>query len=159
MPEPFSPELSDAILDMVSDGHSLRTTCEKLGLARRTVRSWLERNSEFAQQYESARKLHIDVHVDRMLDIAAGVSGSESNAQVQAAKLEIDTVKWIAGRLLPHRYGDRVALTGADGRDLIPEHAADTGKATTAFLMALKTLPTPPAALDYQPVSEGADDD
>jgi hypothetical protein len=136
MPEPFSPELSDAILDMVSDGHSLRTTCEKLGLARRTVRSWLERNSEFAQRYESARKLHIDVHVDRMLDIAAGVSGSESNAQVQAAKLEIDTVKWIAGRLLPHRYAERIAHTGADGKPLIPEGADDPQRIAAAFVAA-----------------------
>ena len=45
---------------------------------------------------------------------------------MQAARLQIDTVKWLAAKLLPERFGDKVTtpITGSDRRDLIPDPAA-----------------------------------
>jgi hypothetical protein len=108
MAEPYSGELADRICDLVSDGTSLRAACEKLGLERRTVRSWITRHREFAEAYDSARKLAIDGHVDGILELAASVGGTDSNAQVQAARLQIDSIRWLAAKLLPERFGDKI---------------------------------------------------
>src|SRR4051794_3541483 len=104
----FDQEAANAILDMVSDGISLRAACEKLDIPRRTVRSWLARTPEFAAAYDVARKVAIDDHVDGMLATATGVAGSDNNAAVQAAKLQIDTIKWLAAKMLPERFGDKM---------------------------------------------------
>jgi hypothetical protein len=118
----YSQELADEICDAVADGASLRSACEKLGLAHRTVRSWLERHPGFAEQYDRAKKLAVDDWVDQMREIAKSVEGSYSNAAVQAARLQIDTAKWVAAKLLPARFGDRIVteVSGPSGKDLMP---------------------------------------
>jgi hypothetical protein len=118
-PSTFDPDVADAILDIVADGGSLTAACTKRGIARRTVRSWLERNPEFAQKYETARKLGIDWHVDGLVETARRAEGKDA-AGVQAIRLEVDTIRWTAAKLLPSRYGDQLALTGKDGAALIP---------------------------------------
>ena len=34
---------------------------------------------------------------------------------VERARLQVDTRKWLLGKLYPHVYGDKLAVTGADG--------------------------------------------
>src|SRR3954454_22066923 len=101
----FDPEVAARLLDDVADGVSVTAACARHGVARRTFRSWLERDREFGEQYEAARKLGIDWHVDQMIELAERVEGSDSAAAVNAARLKIDTVKWISAKLLPARYG------------------------------------------------------
>jgi len=44
------------------------------------------------------------------------ISGDRSdNARVQACRLRIETKKWVASKMKPRKYGDKTALTGADG--------------------------------------------
>jgi hypothetical protein len=44
---------------------------------------------------------------DHMLEIADDVEGSDSVAAVSAAKLRIETRKWIASKLKPSKYGEK----------------------------------------------------
>jgi hypothetical protein len=140
----YSQELADEICAVVADdGLSLRAACEKMGLHRRSVRRWLVEHPDFGRGYDIARKVAIDDCVDGMLAIASGVAGSDNNAAVQAAKLEIDTIKWIASKLLPERFGDKVTteVVGVGGKNLFPERAADPERAAQALLLFLRPLP------------------
>jgi hypothetical protein len=74
------------------------------------------------RQYDRAKKMAVDDWVDQMREIARSVEGSDSNAAVQAARLQIDTAKWVAAKLLPARFGDRIVteVSGPSGKDLRP---------------------------------------
>lgn len=43
---------------------------------------------------------------------------------VQRSRLRVDSRKWLLSKLHPSQYGERTAITGANGRDLIPDPAA-----------------------------------
>jgi alpha-beta hydrolase superfamily lysophospholipase len=116
----YTPEIGERICALVAEeGLGLTEAAAKVGIPRRTLRSWLERNPDFERAYEVASRVRIDGMVDGMVALAATAAGQDS-AGVQAIRIQIDTQKWIAAKLLPSRYSDKIELTGADGRDLIP---------------------------------------
>ncbi|MGH7093924.1 MAG: helix-turn-helix domain-containing protein [Stellaceae bacterium] len=120
-PLTFTPEIGEEICSLVAEGGlGLTDAAAKLGLSRRTVRSWIERNADFAAAFEIASRLRVDAMVDEMVALSDAAAGLDA-AGVQAARLAVDTRRWLAAKLLPGRYGDRVELTGAGGKDLIPE--------------------------------------
>jgi len=69
----------------------------------------------FASRYAHARELRSDVWADQIVDLAREVPADA--AHVAKARLEIDSIKWVACKLLPRKYGERVSaeLTGANG--------------------------------------------
>src|SRR3954465_1650167 len=116
----YSADLAKRICDMVAEGESLATIAKMDGMpGRRPVRDWLNQHPDFERQYEIARRERTDNLVDESIAIADAVDGSD-NAAVQKARLQVDTRKWLAAKLLPERFGDRTELVGAGGRDLIP---------------------------------------
>ena len=67
-----------------------------------------------------ARSHGYEVWADEILSIAASVEGSQNPAAVNAARLAVDSRKWLLSKLHPEQYGERVELSGAGGRDLFP---------------------------------------
>jgi hypothetical protein len=55
-----------------------------------------------------ARETAAERVADEMIGIADSVRHAKSQAEVQAAKLAIDTRKWIASKHAPKRYGDKI---------------------------------------------------
>lgn len=87
------------------------------------VTDWLLRVDEFREMYYYARRAGIEMIVDEIIEIAdddtedytpvydkeGGVKGDRFNGQhVQRSKLRIETRKWLAEKLLPAIYGDKV---------------------------------------------------
>jgi hypothetical protein len=72
---------------------------------------WIADNrAGFGDKYARAREMQVEHYVDEMIDIADAVAGSTDSAEVQAARLAIDTRKWAAAKRLPRKYGERVDL-------------------------------------------------
>ena len=79
------------------------------------VYNWLRAFPSFAQLYARAKEDSADTFAAMMID---AVNGPFNDAlEVNVARLKLDAYKWIACKLKPRSYGDRVqaALTGADG--------------------------------------------
>ena len=137
----FSQEVFDSICTQIADGKSLRSICAQDGMPTTTsVMRWLKEDDggELREQYTRAREAQADTIFDEILEIAdegrydwmeqSGESaGYTLNGEhVQRSRLRIDARKWMAGKLRPKVYGDKLALGGAD--DLPPirtESAAD----------------------------------
>jgi hypothetical protein len=68
-----------------------------------TVFSWLRTHEEFLNQYTRAKEESADALTDEMLDIADDVEGDS-----QRDRLRVDTRKWIASKLKPKKYGDKL---------------------------------------------------
>jgi hypothetical protein len=66
-------------------------------------------------------------------------------AHVAKARLEIDSIKWVACKLLPRKYGERVSaeLTGARGGPIKTEQSfAEFRDFSTEDLFALREILT-----------------
>lgn len=98
----------------VSLGKSLRRVLRPKTMPSLTkVLSTLQEDTIFAGQYARARRCGIELHVDGLLDLADSANAENS----QAVRLRVDTRKWIASKILPKIYGDRVGLDlSGDGR-------------------------------------------
>ncbi|MCI0599950.1 MAG: terminase small subunit protein [Beijerinckiaceae bacterium] len=126
-PSSFTQKTADIICERLANGESLRAiTRDKDMPSDVTVMKWLRDFPEFLQQYVRARELQADAIFDECLDIADdsrndwilrnGERAPDTEA-IQRARLRIDTRKWMAGKLRPKKYGDKLDLThaGADG--------------------------------------------
>lgn len=126
-PTDYTPELGDLICDMLAEGMSLRKVCSNNNMPdKSTVFRWLRSDPEFRDQYARAKEEAADALVEEMLDIADDASqdfqivkskkGNEypvMNAEFAArSRLRVDTRKWIASKLKPKRYGDKLDITG-----------------------------------------------
>lgn len=95
---------ADRIFALMQDGKSLRQICRENGWPHSTVLAWL--NSEFSDQYTQAQERRADYYFEEILEIADSCPADKE--EVAAAKLRIDTRKWIMGRMSPKKYSDRV---------------------------------------------------
>ena len=120
-PSKFSQEMADAICEQIVLGKSMRQICQQQDMpAERTVYYWLEKDREFCQQYARAREAQADRLFEECLAIADEAEGDvvlttgedgkaiarPNHANVQRARLRVDTRKWAAGKLAPKKYGE-----------------------------------------------------
>jgi hypothetical protein len=99
------------------DKLSLRKACQREDVPPSRLCAWLDQNQELAEHYARARDELIAWHDQEIEDIADSVELDAENAAVTqaavaVAKLRIDTRKWLRGKQLPRRYGDRQTLAG-----------------------------------------------
>jgi hypothetical protein len=125
----YNQETADLICEALAEGHSLRSICKADEMpSKANVFRWLNSNKEFADQYARARETQADTLFDDILAIADDGSNDtytdddgniRTNQDVIArSKLRVDARKWMAGKLRPKVYGEKLAIGGAD--DLPP---------------------------------------
>jgi hypothetical protein len=121
-PTIYTPELAARICGELACGRSLRSVCKADDMpGLETVFRWLREKRDFQDQYARAKNESADALVEQMLDIADDATGDfvddgEGNARfnpehVQRSRLRVDTRKWIASKLKPKRYGERLDMS------------------------------------------------
>ena len=109
----YSEAIADKVLDYLADGRSLRWICNQKHMPDgSTIRKWLARVPDFAKQYAYARDQQADTLFDETLHIADKLPKDATNEQIRTAQLQIDTRKWLAGKLRPKKYGDQLKNAG-----------------------------------------------
>ena len=104
-PSSFTWEKAGYILEQISEGRSLRSICAEQGMpSRPTVCRWLRDNTTFRNHYARARDYQADVYFEEIEEIAS--RKFDTMMELGAAKLRIDALKWMAGKLRPKVYGD-----------------------------------------------------
>lgn len=112
-PPIYSPELTAEICARIADGQSIRKICRDESMpAMPTIFFWLREYPEFLEQYNVAKEAQADAMAEDMLDIAdtlpAMTEKGIDSADVAHMRLRIDTRKWIASKLKPKKYGDKI---------------------------------------------------
>jgi hypothetical protein len=84
-----------------------------------TIYSWLNRMHPmfkecFFNAYNEAKRLQAEAMAEEIVDI------SDGSGDIQKNRLRIDTRKWLASKILPSKYSDKVQLTGNEDSPLIP---------------------------------------
>ena len=110
----------------IADGKSLRVIGAMEDMPHQaTIMAWLDGSRpEFSEQYARAREAQADKLAEEALTIADdGRSDTYVDADgnvktdtevIQRSKLRVDTRKWLASKMAPKKYGDKVAIGGAD---------------------------------------------
>ena len=121
MPRPleFNEAVADTICERLADGESLRSICRDDEMpAKSTVFKWLGLIPAFADQYARARETQADSLADDIVDIA-----DDKKLEPNDKRVRIDARKWLAGKLRPKAYGDKVAVVGGDKTDAPIRHS------------------------------------
>ena len=122
-PSEYTEAMGLAICERIADGESLRSICLLDEMpAKSTVFKWLTQQTEFADQYTRAREAQADVLADEIIDIADDGSRDyikqedgrtvADHDHISRSRLRVDARKWIAAKLKPKKYGDKLALAG-----------------------------------------------
>ncbi len=106
-PSEYSPDEAAALCQWICEGKSLRSWCRQTGRAAMTVYRWIEQEASFREQYARAHEDRADTMAEDIIEIADEVAGTDSIAAVQAAKLRIETRKWIAAKVRPSKWGEK----------------------------------------------------
>lgn len=103
-PTKFTQELADTICERIANGETLRAICRDIDLPPSTVIEWTMNNKSFSEQYAQARQKQADAYADMILDEAF------NSHDAQIGRLRVDALKWVASKLAPKRYGDKVEV-------------------------------------------------
>lgn len=121
-PTKYSTEVAAEILTRITEGESLRSIVKDAHMPpQSTVYEWLVAKPDFAEQYAYARDQQAETLADEIIAIAdeppaevtddKGVSRTDSG-WVTWQKNRVDARKWVAAKLKPKKYGERVTHAG-----------------------------------------------
>lgn len=124
-PADYTQAIGDAICERLADGESLRAICLDEGMpSKSAVFRWLGQNDAFRDQYARAREEQAEHYADELVgisdeddtivkDMGDGLTAVVfDSVAVARNKLRIDTRKWVASKLKPKKYGDKLELAG-----------------------------------------------
>ena len=121
-PTKLTVEVQEEILERIASGETLRGICrsdEKFPTPQAVC--YLALNDDvFAERYARAREIGIHQMVDEIVEISDDGSNDwmERNADtgdeavnhehISRSRLRVDTRKWLASKVVPKLYGDKV---------------------------------------------------
>lgn len=93
------------VLELVSDGKSLREACRKLELHCPSTHTFIDQDDGLREQYARARAMRADHFQEDVLTIAKaaalGLEVGGKKVDAAGARVYADTVKWAAARMDP----------------------------------------------------------
>lgn len=134
-PSDYSLEVVSRICGRIADGESLKAIClgEEMP-TKSTVYLWMAAHPEFSDMYARAKEDCADTLAEEILEIADDGSNDwmERNEKdnpgwiangehIQRSRLRVDSRKWIASKLKPKKYGEKIEQThqGAGGGPIV----------------------------------------
>lgn len=131
-PSDYNDTITDTICERIAEGRSLRSIAQDEDMPHEsTIYRWLFKHKEFSEKYARAREAQADVYAEEIIEIADnstddvifltsdddsgdGAKPAIKHSTIARARLQIDTRKWLAGKLRPKKYGDSTQVKHAD---------------------------------------------
>lgn len=155
-PSGYSGAVGDDICEHIAHGKSLVSWCKESGVGYSTVMGWLSADKAFSDKYARAREAQADYLAEEIVNIAdtpqigvktktndKGEVETTEGDMIEHRRLQVDARKWYASKLAPKKYGEKLAVGGAD--DLPPlQSTVKVDGLTTEQLRALASIPVHP---------------
>lgn len=142
-PSDYNEQTVSIICLRLAEGESLNEICRSDDMpAKGTVFRWLAQHPEFQDRYARAREVQADAIFEEILEIAddgqndwmerngkddADAGWVLNGEHLQRSRLRIDARKWVAGKLRPKVYGDKVVVGGDKEMDPIQTEEVGSG--------------------------------
>lgn len=122
-PSSYTVEAGKLICELLASGKPLTPAMTKEhGLPDpTTIYRWTEDNEAFRLEYTRARQYQAHVYADQIIELA------DTAEDANLARIQVDTRKWYASKVLPKLYGDKQTI----------DVQVDMGKTAAAVLMDL----------------------
>jgi hypothetical protein len=125
-PGKFTQELFDKIChDISTSSIGLVHICKKHGISTEAFYTWIDNDKKLLDKYTRAREMQADYLADEILAIADDGSNDlmtitkgdasyelENKEVTNRSKLRVEARKWLASKLKPKKYGDKIELSG-----------------------------------------------
>jgi len=101
--------LFEQVCERIAEGESIRVSCKDIrGVSKPTFLQWIKDERDtggavLSDMYAQAKESSADALADQLIEIADNIEGDTKRDQ-----LRLDTRKWIAAKLKPRKYGDRI---------------------------------------------------
>jgi hypothetical protein len=121
---PFDPDIADQIIDSIATtSKGLATIIQDLGLtiSPSLIYKWIQQDEAFRERYARAKADQARVMADEIKEIADTTQVGEITTEkgdgtvevkradmLEHRKLRIESRKWLAAKLLPKVYGDKI---------------------------------------------------
>jgi hypothetical protein len=111
--------LVTAVCATIAGGTLVKDACVAHGFTAGQLREWVAADPVLAAPYARAREEQAHAIAEQALAIADEVA--ETSEAVARNRLRVDTRKWLASKIMPREYGDRVQqeVTGTDGGEIV----------------------------------------
>lgn len=141
----YSPKVAEEICERISTGEPLRQICRDEGMPHwTTIYAWMEAHGDFKLRIARARELGEDAIAQDCLAIADdgrndtytddnGYKRTDHDV-IARSKLRIETRLKLLAKWNPRRWGEKVAIGGADDLPPIKQLSDDDLKARIAAL-------------------------
>ena len=99
-----------AVCEKVAQGSLVKDACQTIPVEPRLIREWAL-DKEFAPLYARARESQAHAIAEQALALADGaIAGKDGN--VDKVRVQVDARKWLASKIAPRHYGDKLELAG-----------------------------------------------
>ena len=105
------PEFFELVCEKVSGGMAITQFCREHDLKSNLVLTWLKRfkdDDPRKAHYEAARQARAEYFADRIIEIIDLIQAGTLTPS--AARVMIDSLRWLAARLDPHIWGDKLHI-------------------------------------------------
>ena len=128
-PTTYTEAIADTVCARLADGESMRKIAlDETMPGSSTMFRWLREKKEFRQQYDIAKAECADMYAEEIIEIADDTANDYSEADkdgnsrvntenIQRSRLKVDARKWVASKLKPKKYGDKIQqeITSPEG--------------------------------------------
>ena len=109
----YPTELVDTALELISEGHSLKSVADAMGLSIGQAYRAVTSTQELAMRYATARLAAADILETQMMEVINASTPQSS----QADRVKLQGLQWLLSKRCPARYADRLeqVLSNPDG--------------------------------------------
>lgn len=162
-PSTYTDEIALTICEELALGKSLATVAEIEGMPTvRCMMKWLQKRESFVQMYVRAREASADLLAEEIKDIADAKPAMMTDkggalrvdpGSVQDKNLRVEARKFLAAKLKPRKYGDRLELASDPDNPLIPpaQDLLETARAVACLLALAGARERALPAIDVTP--------
>lgn len=143
-PSSFTQEVADRIcVEIATTSKSLKTICSLDDMPdAATVMRWLRDNEAFRDQYTRAKEEQADFLAEEIIEISDDGTNDymtitkgdqtynvEDREVTNRSKLRVEARKWIASKLKPKKYGEKIDMTS--GGEKLPAQPLSDSQVNT----------------------------
>lgn len=119
----------DAIFLRMANGESINKICqEETTMSKATFFRRIDESKALQDKYARAIEARADHMAEEILQIADETANDKmidengkertNHEVVNRSRLRVDTRKWLMSKMVPKKYGDRMAVTDGEGKPL-----------------------------------------
>lgn len=145
----YTKKLGEYICEEVAKGRTMQSISDEIKIARCTIHRWLLDDDDFWKLHQKAKEVQMQGFVDDLNqcinDDPPNTGDKVMNAAImQQRRLKLDGLRWLAGKLAPRLYGDKLNV----------DHKVEGG--ATIQIMSYKSEPKSREVIDVSESGEVA---